>query len=150
MRSAASLKPVTRQLATGIVITATGVLAAFDLPNDLAEFRLVVQVTAASGTTPTLDVILQDSPDEGQTWPYTGNKMAQMTGVDSRQLAISRERTYGQAAAESSAANPAIAAAAAAVNGPLARKARLFGLVGGTTPSFTVNVFLVGNVPVAS
>jgi hypothetical protein len=149
LRAPASLKPVTRQLATGLVINADNTRLVFaDIPNDLAEFRLIVVVTAVAGTNPTLDAIHQDSPDEGQTWLYTGNKFAQMVGVDQRQISVSRERHAAQAAAESSAANPAIGAAAAAVNGPLTRKQALFFRLGGTVgPSFTVSVFLIGNVP---
>lgn len=149
MRAPISQKPATRQLATGLVIAADNIRLVFaDIPNDLAEFRLIVQVTAVAGTNPTLDAILQDSPDEGQSWLYTGNKFAQMTGVDQRQISLSRERHAAQAAAETSAANPAIGAAAAAVNGPLTRKMALFFRLGGTVgPSFTVNVFLIGNVP---
>lgn len=150
MRSAAALQPVTRQIATGVVINATGVVCNFDLPNDLAEFRIIAQVTAFGGTAPTLDLVLQDSPDGTQTWFYTGNKMTQMTGVDQRQLSISRERTAGQAAAESSGTVPAAGAAAAAVNGPLARKCRMWAVLGGSAgPTFTVNIFIIGNVPVA-
>lgn len=152
MRAPASLKPVTRQLAAGQVINASGVASAvFELPNDLAEMRIMLQVTAVAGTTPTLDAIVQDTPDEGQTWVYTGNKFTQMTGVDIRQISLSRERHAGQAAAEFSGAVPAAGAAAAAANGPLTRKIRIWFLLGGTAgPSFTVNAWIVGNVPAAA
>lgn len=152
MRATAALRPLTRQIVTAQVVAATGTPSiVFELPNDLAEFRIIVVVSAVAGTNPTLDVLLQDSPDEGQTWFYTGNKFAQMTTADQRQISLSRERHAAQAAAESSAANPAIAAAAAAVNGPLARKNRLWFLLGGTVgPTFTVNAFIIGNIPAAN
>lgn len=151
-RSLASTQPVTRQLATGVVMTATGAVVAFNLPNDLAEMRIIVQVTAASGTSPTLDVSLQDSPDAsmiagvwtGNTWVYTGNKLTQMVGVDMRQISLSRERQASQVAAEFSGNVPAIAAAAAAASGPIARACRLWAVIAGTTPSFTINAFLIG------
>jgi hypothetical protein len=123
----------------------------FDLPNDLAEFTLLLIVTAAAGTTPTLDALLQDSPDVGQTWRYTGNKFAQMVGVDQRQISISRERYASQPGTESSAANPAKGAAGAGTNGPIARRCRIWFMLGGSAgPSFTVNLFLIGNVPAAA
>lgn len=141
-RALASTQPVTRQVVTGQVVTTSGASAAFQLPNDLSEMRIIAQVTAASGTTPTLDTALQDSPDGGTTWVYTGNQMARMTGVDMRQISLSRERQASQVAAEFTGNIPATGAAAA--SGPIARLCRLWFAVGGTTPSFTVNVFIIG------
>jgi hypothetical protein len=142
----ASIQPVTRQIVTGLVVAAPMSTPLFNIPNDLQEMRLVIQVTAASGTTPTLDAALQDSPDQGTTWIYTGNKFAQMIAVDMRQISLSRLRQASQAAAEFSGNVPAIAAAAAAASGPIARQARINFQTGGTTPSFTVNVFLIGSI----
>lgn len=151
MRAAASLKPVTRQVITGQIINVDNTPSVvFEVPNDLAEFRLILQVTAAAGTTPTLDAYLQDTPDEGQNWLFTGNKFAQMIAVDMRQLSVSRERHAAQAAAESTAVNPAIGAAASAVNGPLSRKQRIWFRISGAGATFTVNAFLIGNVPAAN
>jgi hypothetical protein len=145
-RSVASLAPLTRQVVAGQVVAATGASAVIQLPNDLAEFRIIVQVTAVAGTTPTLDAVLQDSPDGGTNWFYTGNKFLQMVGVDSRQISLSRERAAAQAAAEFSGAVPAAGAAAASANGPLARTVRIWFILGGTAgPTFTVNVWIVGN-----
>lgn len=145
MKNVAAQAPLTRQIATALVINASQRLA-FNLPNDLSEFRIIVQVIAVAGTTPTLDAYFQDSPDGGTNYFYNGNKFTQMVGVDSRQISISRERAAGQAAAEFSGVNPAAAAAAAAVNGPVARQAAIWFALGGTAgPSFTVNVFIVGN-----
>ena len=151
-RTISATQPVTRQVVTGAVMTATGALPAFVLPTDLVEMRLVVQVTAASGTTPTLDCSLQDSPDAamvngvwtGTTWIYTGNKFTQMVGVDMRQISLSRIRAASQVAAEFSGNVPAIGAAAAASSGPIARAVRVWCAIGGTTPSFTINVFIIG------
>lgn len=151
-RNIAATQPVTRQVVTGAVMTTTGALPAFILPNDLTEMRIVVQVTAASGTTPTLDCALQDSPDAqfvngvwtGTTWIYTGNKFLQQTGVSMRQISLSRTRAVSQIAAEFPGDLPAGGAAAAAASGPIARLVRIWCIVGGTTPSFTINVFVIG------
>jgi hypothetical protein len=51
--------------------------------GDCTQVRLTLNVTAASGTTPTLDVKLQGSPD-GATWvDITGATFAQKTVVAS-------------------------------------------------------------------
>ena len=84
-----------------------------------------VNVTAVSGTTPTLTVRVQWSPDGGTTWldlDTTNAQTASITGVTAAVL-----RIY-----------PGIATAAnAALNAPLPRTWRLAWTVGGTTPSFT-------------
>jgi hypothetical protein len=143
-RAIAATQPVTRQIFTGLVVNATGATPTFQLPNDLTEMRLIVQVTAAAGTTPTLDTSLQDSPDNGTTFVYTGNKLAQMIAADMRQISISRERAASQVAAEYSGMPPAAGAAAAAANGPLARLCRLWNVVTGAGATFTINVFIIG------
>lgn len=148
-RVAAALQPFSRQIVTAQVVTTSAASAVFEIPNDAAELQLIVQVSAASGTSPVLDVALQMTPDNGTLWTYTGNKMLQVTGTGQRVIAFSRMRHAGQAAAEFSGDLPAAAAAAAATNGPLTRKCRLWFIVGGTTPSFTINAWLVGNPPTA-
>lgn len=81
-----------------------------------ADALVAVHVTAASGTSPTLAVSLEQSTD-GATW-------AAVPGSGSVTLtAVGNTTTY------------------AAVTAPLARVAAA---VGGTTPSFTVRVAVVG------
>jgi hypothetical protein len=79
--------------------------------------RMVVNVTAASGTTPTLDVVLEDSVD-GVTWTTVNvaDPVIQKTGV---------------------------AVQAVNVESPFADRLRVRWTVGGTTPSFTFAVVLV-------
>lgn len=72
---------------------------------------LYLNVTAASGTTPTLTVTVEDSPD-GQTW-YTLATFTQATGVTSE---------------------------AKRVLDPFGRYLRVSYTVGGTAPSFTFDV----------
>ncbi len=58
--------------------TATVTTSAIEL-GDKGTARLVLDVTAASGTTPTLDVTIQTSRDRS-TW-YTAGTFAQKTGT---------------------------------------------------------------------
>ena len=59
--------------------TASGEGASTDLSNT-KELIVTLDVTAASGTTPTLDVKIQHSPD-GVKWSDLGTAFAQKTGV---------------------------------------------------------------------
>ena len=72
---------------------------------------LTLDVTAASGTTPTLDVNVQDSAD-GSSWATVGS-FAQKTGVASERKVFSGLREFIRAQ---------------------------HGVPGGTTPSFTYSV----------
>jgi len=89
---------------------------------------LWVNVTAVSGTTPTLTVRLQWSPDGGTTWvdlDTTNAQTASITGVTTAVL-----RVY-----------PGLATTAnASLNSVLPRTWRLAWTIGGTTPSFTFAV----------
>lgn len=84
-----------------------------------------VNVTAVSGTTPTLAVRLQWSPDGGTTWIDVDTTNAQTASITATGTAVLR--VY-----------PGIATAAnASLNMPLPRTWRLAWAVTGTTPSFT-------------
>lgn len=69
--------------------TATFNGAAFEL-GDRRVARLKLDVTAASGTTPTLDITVQISRD-GVTW-YTSGTFAQKTGVSNELKAFLLDR----------------------------------------------------------
>lgn len=79
--------------------------------GDYDRVAIYVPVTAASGTTPTLDIVLEDSPDNGTTW-FTVATATQLTAV-------------GQAAIR------------LGINTAFAGRLRLRWTIGGTTPSFT-------------
>lgn len=145
-RGTAMLEPRSVPVVSGLVVNADNqTTTAFELPNEAAEFNFIVQVTAVSGTTPTLVAALQHSPDQGTTWTFTGNNSAH-TGVSISSISFSRLRHSAQAAATFSADPPAVGAAAAAQNGPVMRKCRFIFRVGGTTPSFTINIWMQSSV----
>ncbi|MGH9167376.1 MAG: hypothetical protein ACRD02_06040 [Acidimicrobiia bacterium] len=54
--------------------------------GDAAVFNLLLDVTAASGTTPTLDITIQGS-DDGTNW-YALGTFAQKTGVSAERKAF--------------------------------------------------------------
>lgn len=97
--------------------TASGQSAGVDV-SFYTEALLFLDVTAASGTGPTLDVKLQTSVDNA-TWYDCGVSVAQQTGV----------------------ARPAVVKAT-----NLGRYLRAVWTVGGTTPSFTFSITLLPKV----
>jgi hypothetical protein len=77
--------------------------------GDYDRVAIYVNVTAASGTTPTLDLVLEDSPDGGATWfPVATAPQITATGLRAIRTDLS-------------------------MHGDL----RLSWAIGGTTPSFT-------------
>lgn len=77
-----------------------------------ATIRAQLNVTAASGTVPTLDVVIEDSVDDGATWSTIGT-FAQRTAA-------------GRQAID--------------VTGPFADRLRIRWTITGGTPSFTFQV----------
>lgn len=95
--------------------TATGQSVAVDL-TEYDEAVLLLDVTAASGTSPTLDIKLQTSHD-GDDWYDLGDAFAQQTGV-AKPDAL-KITNFGS-------------------------NVRAVWTIGGTTPSFTFSLQLVG------
>lgn len=96
--------------------------AAIDI-GDAAALYLKVDVTAASGTSPTLVVVIEASFDGGTTWFELGR-----VGTDYRVGSVGTVANL-TAAAATHAAFPA--------GGSLVRSRSI---IGGTTPSFTYSV----------
>jgi hypothetical protein len=109
--------------------------AAIDLPAADA-YSIIVSVTAASGTSPTLDVVFQNTPDGGTTWVNMPLRSAQLTTVSANHLQIA---PGGFSIADSTAT--------AATGGILSEnyvpspKIRIVGTIGGTNPSFTFAIY---------
>lgn len=108
--------------------------------SQLPDIRLILDCTAASGTSPTLDVALQITPDGGTTF-FSIQRFAQVTAVATRQLEFSTTRHAGQAASEAAVADTG---GALAVNGILSKIVRFRWTITATTPSFTFVIYLVG------
>ncbi len=94
--------------------TATGTEPAFQIPVG-RELVVTLNVSAASGTTPTLDVKLQHSPD-GTQWADLGTAFAQKTAAGLETKAFTGLHGY----------------------------VRVSYTIGGTTPSFTFSVYATG------
>jgi hypothetical protein len=97
----------------GTVITATGTGTAVELDNK-GDVRADLVITAASGTTPSITVLVQCSSDNGVTdsWRTAG--------------------TFGAQTATTTGVH---------IDAPIDRYIRAQWTVSGTTPSFTVSCF---------
>lgn len=127
-------------------ITASG-SDAFDLPFfDFDTLVAKLVCSAASGTTPTLDVYLQTSDDGGTTF-YDVAHMAQVTGTVSNAAALWATAAVngGDGAYVGNASDASISAGAVSGLPILGRRFRIKWVVAGTSPSFTFTVTLYAN-----
>jgi hypothetical protein len=107
--------------------TASTTHSAFDTGNDSGGSLYVkVNVTAFSGTTPTLDVIVEGSQDGGTSWFQLG-----IVGSDGY--------AHGKGSGAGTPAHFASAVASQAIF-PRPQLVRTRSVIGGTTPSFTYSV----------
>lgn len=94
--------------------TATGNHDLSGIPGDWDEVVGYLNVTAASGTSPTLDIKYQTTPDDGTTWfDHTTFTQATTTTTERKVFTV-----------------------------PVGVKGRLLYTIGGTTPSFTFSLHL--------
>lgn len=135
--SAGMIQPSSKLLVASNTVTATGNTASFVMPYADA-YRLLLITSAGSGTTPTFDAVLQDSPDGGVTWVNLPLKFTQLTAAGNayiifKMVSLSDSASAGQAAGTG---------AATAVNTPInVRNVRLAYTIAGTTPSFTFALY---------
>lgn len=139
-QSPSGLRPWLKNIKASAAVTSdTGY--AFELPNDVADLKIIVTCSAASGTSPTLDCTLQTSYDGGTTY-VMHSRFAQITAAATRVLDLGRTNVIvaGQEFAH------ATTGGADANNGPLGRHCRVYADVGGTSPSFTFQVDAIGRL----
>lgn len=134
--------PYVKKLLSAVAVTASASSATLTMPNDLEDFLIILDVTYTSGTTATLDTVLEVSPDNGTTF-YMHSRYAQVTTSSAKRiLSISRRRHAGQAASEYADANTG---GAAANNGPIPQNFRFRFTTSGTNPTYAVTAWLIGN-----
>ena len=100
--------------------TATANGATLEIPAGMRKVTSYLDVTAASGTSPTLVVKLQDSINAGTTWvDVDGGAHAQLTAAGESYITVLIRRA--------------------------ANAVRAVATIGGTTPSFTFSVDVVAS-----
>ena len=148
--SAGMIQPGTTTLVASNTVTATGNSASFVLPYADA-YRLTLAVGTVSGTTPTFDAVLQDSPDGGTTWVNLPLRFTQVTVTGT---AATDPYIIFKMVGLSDAASAGVVAGtggALAANVPVnVRNVRLSYTVGGTSPSvaFTLYATMIGRAQI--
>ena len=141
MPSAGMIQPGSVKLATGTAL-ATGATAAFTLPYADA-YRLLLVMGTVTGTNPTFDAVLQDSPDGGTTWVNLPLRFTQViatgTAINAPYIIFKPENL----AVAASAGVVAATGGALAVDTPINVKyVRLAYTVGGTaTPTIPFTLY---------
>lgn len=100
---------------TGLDLTAT-VSAQHKPFNYVREFKAIVSCGTVSGTTPTLDLKVQDSDDDSTYADISGATFAQLTAAGREEIHFRTNKRY----------------------------VRVVATIGGTTPSFTFSVVILG------
>jgi len=136
--------PIIKTIIASNTVTATGASAAFSI--GLADaYTFILNVSAASGTTPTFDAVYQTSLDGGTTYVNIPWRHTQITAAGTNFLTVRLGLGIGEVGAES---------AVAATGGTLAKPAvvdvahmKLAYTITATTPSFTfsLTMFAIGN-----
>lgn len=134
------LAPYTATLVASNAISATGSTAAITLP--LADsYAFILNVTAAGGTTETMDMAIQITPDNGTTW-FDWFRFAQVTtAAVTRRLVVQPLQGRGEAGTE--VAITAAASGAVNANAPMSSKVRFTYTLGGTLPTYTFVIYLI-------
>lgn len=94
-------------------------------------------VSAVSGTTPTMTLQLQWSPDGGTTWLNYGPPTAALTAAGTAVIGCFPAQ-WGDQSTATLAAMTSGAAVSKFISAPLPRTCRIVYTIGGTTPSFTI------------
>lgn len=133
------LHPYVLNMSPSAALTATANGTTYDFPTDIEGGAFWVKCSAASGTSPTLDVSFETSPDGGTTWFIIG-KMAQRSAAGQWRWKVSF-KPVNEAGAESVMA---ATGSAVVLNTPIGKHLRAVYTIGGTNPSFTLSVYFIG------
>lgn len=122
-------------------ITATANSGTKQLP--LADaYGWIFDVAAESGgTSPTLDIAIQISPDNGTTW-YSVSRLAQITTAATKSMKVhGNGPIQGQAAAVTAIADTG---GALESNFPMTNACRILATIGGTNPTYpSIKVYVI-------
>src|SRR6516162_5226874 len=137
------LQPTGIRLFASAAKSSTATLFTGTIP--LADsYAVIIDVTAATGTTPTLDVSYQTAVIDGKGTPanyYVFARHAQVTtSTGPRRLIIRNAQGFGEAGSEG-----AIAATGGALNSnaPFSTAIKVVATIGGTNPSYTLAVYVI-------
>lgn len=126
---------------TAAAVTATSAVFAVPVAD---EYSILIQVTTATGTSPTNDLVFQNSFDKGTTYVNLPIRSAQMTAAGVHWFTLRRSLGWGEAAFNQAlVADTGGALAKNVVFDPEFMKFKY--TIGGTNPSFTFKVAVFCN-----
>lgn len=136
------LQPYATTLVSSAARTTTSNSGNIEFPVDAEDISFILSSAAGTGTSPTLDVAIQVTPDNGTTY-FTVERFAQVTSsIVKDAINMTRKRHHGEAA---SYLNIADTGGSLVNNVALSRKIRILWTIGGTNPSFTFGVYCIAN-----
>lgn len=129
-------------------LAATATSSAFSIPRSRDSiYTILVNVTAATGTSPTLDLVLQGSPDKGTTYVNLPFRFTQITAATSKYLTFRRGYPSIDAAETAVTADTGGAVNVDTLFDPDYLKIKA--TVGGTNPAFTGKIYILSDPPSA-
>jgi len=132
-------QPTIKTLVSSAAVTATGSSAAFSI--GMADtYTFILNTTAVSGTTPTMDVVYQTSIDGGTTYVDIPWRHTQITAAGTNYLTVRLGLGIGEVGAEGAAADTGGTLAKPTVVDVLHMKIKY--TIAATTPSFTFSLTL--------
>jgi len=121
--------------------TATLNSGSLAFPTDQDGGVFILEHGTGTGTTPTLDVAIQVSYDDGTTF-LTAWRFAQVTTTAGTRRIVTSFRRVAEVGAESAVTDTG---GALATNHPISNKIRILFTIGGTSPSYaTLKVSFIG------
>jgi len=133
-----SLQGAFVQVSTVTAAAVTATSAAFAVPV-ADEFSILISVTTATGTSPTCDIVFQNSFDKGTTYVNLPIRSAQITAAGTHWFTLRRGLGWGEAAFNQAlVADTGGALAKNVVFDPGYMKFKY--TIGGTNPVFTFKV----------
>lgn len=137
-------RPLIKTIQASAAQTTTFSTSAFSIGMADA-YTFLVSVTAASGTSPTLDIVYQTSIDGGTTFVDIPWRHTQITAAATEFITTRLGLGVGEVQAEGAAADTGGTLAKPVVIDPYNMKIKC--TIGGTSPSFTfsITLFAIGN-----
>ncbi len=135
------LKPFSKLLYSGAVVTATTNSGNINFPADIVGGAFILDTGLGTGTSASLDVALQVSPDNGTPW-YTFSRFAQQTTTGLKVAKICSFRHSNVAALVFTVADTG---GVLENNMPQTGNLRVLCTIAGTNPSYaTIKVWFIG------
>lgn len=131
--------PLLKSAIASTAYTTTTTSAAFALPVDADTYMVLLQTTAATGTSPTMDAVLQSSPDNGTTYINLPIRSTQITAAGQNYFIFKQGLGGNEVAFESPAASTGGTLAKNCIFDPRLLKVKF--TIGGTNPSITTQVW---------